>query len=87
MMRTWSVQDAKARFSELLAACIAGQPQIVTKRGRKAAVLVPIEVWQQLQAVAQPSLKQLLLSDMGRTTDLQLPTRGRACRRSIPELE
>jgi hypothetical protein len=31
---------------------------------------------------AQPSLKQLLLSDMGRTTDLQLPARGQSRRRS-----
>jgi len=59
----------------------------VTKQGVEAAVLVPIEVWQKLQTIAQPSLKQLLLSDMGRTTDLQLPMRGRACRRAIPELE
>lgn len=85
-MQTWSVQDAKARFSEFLGACIAGQPQLVTKRGVEAAVLVPIDVWQQLQAVARPSLKELLLSDMGRT-DLQLPPRGRSHRRPIPELE
>ena len=38
---TWPVQDAKARFSELLDTCIAQGPQMVTKRGAEAAVLVP----------------------------------------------
>jgi hypothetical protein len=31
--RTWPVQDAKARFSELLEASITKGPQIVTRRG------------------------------------------------------
>lgn len=39
-MRTWPVQEAKARFSEFLEACIADGPQMVTKRGAEAAVLV-----------------------------------------------
>ena len=42
-MKTWPVQDAKARFSEFLEACITDGPQIVTKRGAAAAVLVPWE--------------------------------------------
>ncbi len=49
-MRTWPVQDAKARFSEFLEACIAKGPQMVTKRGAEAAVLVPVDVWRRLQA-------------------------------------
>jgi len=86
-MKTWAVQDAKARFSEFLETCITDGPQMVTKRGVAAAVLVPVEVWQRLQAVAKPSLKQLLLSDVGRTDDLTLSPRGQARRRSIPDLE
>ena len=43
MSRTWQVQDVKARFSELLKTTLAEGPQIVTKRGEEAAVLVPIE--------------------------------------------
>jgi antitoxin Phd len=84
-MRTWPVQDAKARFSEFLEACIAKGPQMVTKRGAEAAVLVPVDVWRRLQAAAQPSLKQLLLSDSGRT-GLDIPARGNARRRKAPEL-
>jgi predicted nucleic acid-binding protein len=32
-MQKWAVQDAKARFSEFLEACISQGPQMVTKRG------------------------------------------------------
>ena len=39
-MHTSPVQDAKAKFSECLEACIAEGPQRVTKRGAEAAVPV-----------------------------------------------
>jgi prevent-host-death family protein len=72
---TWPVQDAKARFSELLEACVAQGPQMVTKRGAEAAVLVPVAQWRRMQSVARPSLKALLMSDEGRG-ELVLPERG-----------
>ena len=72
---TWPVQDAKARFSELLDSCIAQGPQMVTKRGAEAAVLVPVAQWRRLQSSARPSLKALLMSDEGRA-ELVLPERG-----------
>ncbi|HOW48985.1 MAG TPA: type II toxin-antitoxin system Phd/YefM family antitoxin [Rubrivivax sp.] len=81
-MRTWPVQDAKARFSEFLDACLAEGPQMVTRRGTEAAVLVPVEEWRRLKAAARPSLKQLLLSDSARA-DLALPERGHARRRPV----
>jgi antitoxin Phd len=54
-MRKWSVQDTRARFSELLEACTADGPQLVTKRGNEAAVLVPIDEWRRLQLSARPT--------------------------------
>ena len=72
---TWPVQDAKARFSELLDTCIAQGPQMVTKRGAEAAVLVPVAQWRRMQSAARPSLKELLMSDEGRG-ELVLPERG-----------
>jgi prevent-host-death family protein len=81
-MRSWPVQDAKARFSELLEACVAEGPQMVTKRGAEAAVLVPVAQWRRLEAVARPSLKDLLLSDVART-DALTPPRGSARRRKV----
>lgn len=79
-MHTWTVQDAKARFSELLETCLAEGPQMVTKRGAAAAVLVSVQEWRRLQATALPTLKELLLAD-GACGDLLLPRRGRARRR------
>jgi antitoxin Phd len=61
-MSSWQVQDAKARFSEFLEASVREGPQIVTRCGVEAAVLVPIEQWRRLQQASRPSLKQLLLT-------------------------
>jgi antitoxin Phd len=79
-MQSWPVQDAKARFSEFLDACMSDGPQMVTKRGAEAAVLVPVDVWKRMQATAKPSLKELLLSDVARM-DIPVPPRGRLRRR------
>lgn len=83
-MHAWSVQDAKARFSELLDTCMLEGVQVITKRGTEAAVLVPVEEWRRLTAAARPSLKQLLLTDTARV-DFELAPRGQAKRRQLPE--
>jgi prevent-host-death family protein len=79
-MKTWPVQDAKARFSEFLDACLTAGPQMVTRRGAETAVLVPAKQWKQLQSAAKPSLKELLMSGTARTEFL-VPERGVARRR------
>ena len=84
-MQAWPVQDAKARFSEFLERCLAQGPQMVTKRGAEAAVLVPVEEWRRLQAAARPSLKELLLSETGRGA-LPARTRGASTRRGVAGL-
>lgn len=84
-MTVWPVQHAKARFSELLDACQREGPQVVSRRGTEAAVLVPIEQWRRLQAAARPSLKELLLSTDARTECLVSP-RGAARRRPAVDL-
>ncbi|MFN7694148.1 MAG: type II toxin-antitoxin system Phd/YefM family antitoxin [Burkholderiales bacterium] len=84
-MQSWPVQDAKARFSEFLDRCLTEGPQMVTRRGAEAAVLVPAEEWRRLQGFARPSLKELLLSPSSRT-DALAPTRGKARRRTPTEL-
>jgi prevent-host-death family protein len=74
-MKGWPVKDAKARFSELLVACEREGPQLVTKRGVEAAVLVPFEEWRRLSAHARPTLKDLLLSDEARFEDQSISAR------------
>ena len=83
-MKSWPVQDAKARFSELLDTCLKEGPQIVTRRGADAAVLVPVSDWRRLQQAARPTLKELLLADAPRG-DFQLPVRGQLHRRPPSE--
>jgi prevent-host-death family protein len=77
------VQNAKARFSEMLDICIAEGPQTITRRGIDAAVLVPVAEWKRLTEAQHPSLKALLLTDAGRF-DLELPPRGQSKHR-LPE--
>ena len=75
-MHTWPVQDAKARFSEMLETSLAEGPQVVTKHGKAAAVLVPIRQWEALQVSGKRTLKQLML-DRTVITTLAVPPRGR----------
>lgn len=82
-VRRWPVQDAKARFSELLEASLKEGPQIVTRRGVETAVLVPFEEWNRLQSSARPTLKELLLAKTPRA-ELPVPPR-RQWRRRTPE--
>ena len=74
-VRAWAVQDAKARFSEMLETCLREGPQVVTKRGAEAAVLAPMTEWLRLQRAAKPTLKELLLTDDARG-ELNIPARG-----------
>ena len=70
MVKSWEVQEAKARFSEFLEASLEEGPQIVTKRGVEAAVLVPIGQWRRMVEMAKPTLKPLLLTPKARTESL-----------------
>jgi antitoxin Phd len=74
-MHTWPVQDAKARFSEMLETSLAEGPQVVTKHGKAAAVLVPIRQWEALQVSGKRTFKQLML-DRTVIAELSLPPRG-----------
>ena len=84
-MAIWPVQDAKARFSELLDACVREGAQVVSRRGAETAVLLPIDEWRRLEAAARPSLKELLLVPSARSEDL-LPPRRKARRRALLRL-
>jgi antitoxin Phd len=82
----WQVQEAKAKFSEFLDKALSEGPQVVSRRGVAAAVLVPIEEWERLQKRARPSLKDLLLSDENRF-EIDLPPRGRWKSRPVIRFE
>ena len=85
-MAIWKLHDAKARFSELLETAIKNGPQIVTRRGQEAAVLVPMREWRRLQQAARPGLKELLLEPEPRFENLA-PRRGVLRRRTALEFK
>ncbi len=79
-MAVWQAHEAKARFSELLETTLTKGPQIVTRRGLEAAVIVPMEEWNRLRRAARPGLKSLLLGAGPEFGDL-VPQRGGLRRR------
>jgi prevent-host-death family protein len=56
----WQMQEAKARFGELVRKAAAEGPQIVTYRGSDTAVVLSIEEFRRLEA-ARPSFVEHLL--------------------------
>ena len=84
--KRWPVQDAKARFSELLDASLTSGPQIVTRRGEEMAVLVRVDHWRQLQEATRPRLKDLLLAAAPRA-ELPVTPRWARRRREPPAFE
>jgi antitoxin Phd len=85
-MSSWPVQDAKARFSELLETCLREGPQTVTRRGRPEAVLVSAKEWEVASRGKTIDLKSWLLAPIPRG-DLMIPLRGKAKSRKPPELD
>jgi antitoxin Phd len=73
-MGSWPVQDAKAKFSELLDAAETSGPQTITRRGVEKAVIVPIEQWRTISQQSKPTLLEILQS--GPKGHLPIPPRG-----------
>ena len=44
--QTWTVAEAKAKFSEVIDRAVQHGPQTITRHGRTAAVIVGAEEWQ-----------------------------------------
>jgi len=64
-MESVQIRDAKAKFSALVEAAERGQPTTITRHGRPAAVVVPVEDARRLYPESRPSLVDLLLSFPG----------------------
>ena len=47
-MRSWNIQDAKARFSELVNRARKEGPQVVAKRGEEAVVVLDVKDYRNL---------------------------------------
>ena len=61
----WALQDAKNRFSAVVDAALAGNPQRVTRRGKPAVVVVAVEEYERLRHLEKaeaPTLADMLLA-------------------------
>ena len=81
-MADWSIRDARNKFSALVNAALAGEPQLVIRRGVPAVVVLRADEYDRLCRAAKadpPTLSQLLLEipqDDGEFQRLSLPERG-----------
>ena len=80
-MPDWPLQDAKNKFSAVVDAALAGEPQRVTRRGQPAVIVLAVDEYERLcrlEKVNAPSLAELLLDipqDDGEFDRLPLPPR------------
>ena len=82
-MAKWQLQDAKARFSELIDDTLEKGPQVVTRRGVDAAVVLSIDEWKKLKDEKRVTWKEVLLGD-GPRFEIPLPKRGKSKSRKAP---
>ncbi len=59
-MRKIQLKDAKAKLSTVVDEAVRGKPSIITRHGKREAVLLSYEEWERLSRV--PSFGRLLMS-------------------------
>ena len=74
-MDSWQLNEARARFTEFLNAALKKGPQMVTRGGIEAAVLVSIAEWRRMNKNSRRSLKSVLLGEGPRFENLTSPRR------------
>lgn len=73
-MAIWQVQTAKQRFSEVLRAAQAGEPQFITKHGAPVAVIVDIDEYRHSRN-PRPPFTDFLVAGLD-TEGFELPARS-----------
>jgi len=59
-MREIQLKDAKAKLSAVVDQAVAGEPAVITRHGKKEAVVISFEEYQRLRKI--PSFGELLTS-------------------------
>lgn len=78
-MRTVQVRSAKATFSALVEAAERGEPTTITRHGKAAAMVVPMDVARRLYPNDKPNFADFLMSFPGLSEDFErdrTPTRS-----------
>jgi prevent-host-death family protein len=71
---TWQLQDAKAKFSEVIKSA-AEAPQIITVRGEETAVILSMDKYRKLTG-KEPSLIEAFMNSPYPEVELEMPDRG-----------
>lgn len=81
-MKTISTFEAKNKLSEVIASAERGEPQIITKNGRKSAVVISYQEFERLTARKQ-SLSEFLLDSPLRETEIDVTRDGRTAEKTV----
>ncbi|MBR1001029.1 antitoxin Phd [Bradyrhizobium japonicum] len=73
-MREIQLRDAKANLSAVVDEAVGGKPAVITRHGKKQAVVLSYQEWRRLSQV--PSFGRLLMATPAQAEDL--PSRNRA---------
>lgn len=79
---SWPVQDAKARFSEMLRASESG-PQRITLRGEEKAVLISAEEYRRLRGKHPQRTLYEIWKSAPKVPEFKLPSRKRERMRKV----
>ena len=85
-MATWKLEDAKNQFSKLVQHARRNGPQVVTRHGREAVVVMAVEEYRRLAAGGQGLVEFMRASPLAAVLasgDLEL-VRSRDLPRDIP---
>ena len=66
----WRLEEAKAKFSQVVQQAEAGTPQLITRRGKDAVVVVSVEKWAALNGEGPKAIE--LFRNAPRFEDFEL---------------
>lgn len=81
-MKELQLKVAKATLSAVVDQAVAGEPTVITRHGRKEAVLVSFDEWERISKA--PSFADLLLAFPGEPGDI--PERSRKPARTLRDI-
>jgi antitoxin Phd len=70
-MHTWQLQEAKSRFSEVVDLSLKEGPQIVTRRGEEAVVILAVNEYRRLSGETPRLIDCLLNAPRGEPLALE----------------
>lgn len=75
-MHIWQLQEAKSRFSELVELTLKEGPQLVTRRGEEAVVIMAAKDYRRLSGQTPNLMDCLLSAPRGEALEVDRPTDG-----------